>query len=68
MSNPLYQAMMGNKTGNNLMQQIAQLKQMYPGDPNQYIQKLMNSGRVTQSAYNRAVQQAQQIQQFLGVK
>ena len=65
MSNPLFQSMMGSRMGN-LMQRIEQMKKMYPGDPNQYIQNLLNSGKVTQSQYNRAVQQAQQIQQMLG--
>ena len=65
MNNPIFQEMMGKRMGN-IQQAIAQLKQQYPGDPNQYIQKLLNSGRVTQSDYNRAVQQAQMFQQFLG--
>ena len=67
MNNPIFQEMMGNRMGN-IQQAIAQLKQQYPGDPNQYIQQLLNSGRVTQSQYNRAVQQAQQIQQLMGMK
>lgn len=68
MSNPLYQSMMGNNMTGNLKQRIEQLKRMYPGDPNQYIQRLLNSNQVTQSQYNRAVQQAQQIQQLMGIK
>lgn len=68
MSNPLYQSMMGNNMTGNIRQRIEQLKRMYPGDPNQYIQKLLNSNQVTQSQYNRAVQQAQQIQQLMGIK
>ena len=35
------------------------------GDPSQMIQQMLNSGRVTQSQYNQAVQMAQQIQQML---
>ena len=68
MSNPLYQSMMGNNMTGNIRQRIEQLKRMYPGDPNQYIQRLLNSNQVTQSQYNRAVQQAQQIQQLMGIK
>ena len=64
MSNPLFQTMMGNRSVGNITQQIEQLKRMYPGDPNQHIQRLLNSGKVTQGQYNRAVQQAQQLQQF----
>lgn len=67
MSNPLFQQMMGNNAGN-IMQRVQQLKQTIGGDPMQYIQRLLNSGKVTQSQYNRAVQQAQQFQQFFGRK
>lgn len=46
------------------MQQLNQLKSR-GGDPNQMIQQLMNSGRVSQAQYDSAVKQAQQIQQML---
>jgi hypothetical protein len=48
----------------NLMQQVNQLKAQ-GGDPNQMIQQMMNSGRVSQAQYDAAVKQAQQIQQML---
>lgn len=68
MSNPLYNAMAGagqnNITG--FMRQLNQLKSTFKGDPNQQIQQLLNSHRVTQEDYNRAVQQAQQIMKLLG--
>lgn len=35
------------------------------GDPNQMIQQLMNSGKITQTQYNMAVQKAQYIMQML---
>jgi len=65
MSNPLFQSMMGNSTGN-IQQMIEKLKKQYPGDPNQYIQQLLNSGRISQAQYNNAVQRAQQIQRMMG--
>ena len=46
------------------MQQLSQLKAR-GGDPNQMIQQMMNSGRVSQAQYDAAVKQAQQIQQML---
>ena len=46
------------------MQQLNQLKSR-GGDPNQMIQQMLNSGRVSQSQYDAAVKQAQQIQQML---
>jgi len=65
MSNPLFQAMMGNQMGS-IQQMIELLKKQYPGDPNQYIQQMLNSGRISQAQYNSAVQRAQQIQQMMG--
>ena len=46
------------------MQQLNQLKSR-GGDPNQMIQQLMNSGKVSQSQYDAAAKMAQQIQQML---
>ena len=46
------------------MQQLNQLKSR-GGDPNQMIQQLMNSGRVSQAQYDAAVKQAQQISKML---
>lgn len=48
---------------NQFMQQLNQLKSQ-GGDPNQMIQQLMNSGKVTQAQYDSAVKRAQQIQQM----
>lgn len=51
---------------NNFFQRLNQLKSTFKGDPNQKIQQMLNSGQITQAQYNRAVQQAQQIQRMLG--
>lgn len=45
------------------MQRLNQLKSQ-GGDPNQIIQQMMNSGRVSQAQYDAAVKQAQQIAQM----
>ena len=67
MSNPLYQQMNGMQTGNipSLMQRFQQFQQMFKGDPRQQVQQLLNSGKVSQSDYNRAVQMAQQLQRMI---
>lgn len=54
--------MMFNPT--DFMNQLNSLKAK-GGDPNQMIQQMLNSGRVSQSQYNEAVRRAQQIQQML---
>ena len=45
------------------MQRLNQLKSQ-GGDPNQMIQQMMNSGRISQAQYDAAVKQAQQIAQM----
>ena len=71
MNNPLYSMFGGmNQMPNNnmmgLLQQFMQFKQNFNGDPKQQIQNLLNSGKVTQEQYNRAVQMAQQLQRMMG--
>ena len=47
-----------------MMQMVAQLKQRYGAgaDPNAIIKQMMDNGQITQSAYDNAVKQAQQLQ------
>jgi vancomycin permeability regulator SanA len=54
-----------NNSGNNLIQRFQQFKQSFTGNPQQQVQQLLNSGKVSQAQYNQAVQMAQQFQQFL---
>lgn len=59
--------MMNPNVMNNFMQRLNYLKQTFQGDPNQKIQELLNSGKVTQEQYNNAVQQANQIKKMFGM-
>lgn len=52
----------------NVMQSFQQFRQNFRGNPQQQIQQMLNSGKVSQSQYNNAVQMAQQFQRMLGVK
>lgn len=63
MSNPLFQ-MMGQQNG--LIQQLQNFQQTFRGDPQQTVQQMLNSGRISQQQYNQAVQTAQQIMRMLG--
>lgn len=49
---------------NQLMQAVNQLKQRYGAgaDPNAIIQQMMQNGQISQSAYDNAVRQVQQMQ------
>ncbi len=60
--NPLFQQMQGN----GLIERLKQFQQMFKGNPQQQVQQLLNSGRVSQEQYNRAVQMANQLQKMLG--
>ena len=55
---------MGGFDQNNLMKSLNELKSQVR-DPNQAIQQMLNSGRISQSQYNAAAQRAQQIMQML---
>ena len=68
MSNTLFQQMQPQVPMNNILQRFQQFKQTFTGDPRQQVQNLLNSGKVTQSQYNQAVQMAQQLQRMLGGK
>ena len=50
---------------NSFMQRLNELKNM-GGNPNQMIQQMLNSGRISQAQYNSAVQKANQIMKMLG--
>ena len=66
MSNPLYSQMQPQNPMNGFMQRFQQFQQMFKGDPRQQVQNLLNSGKVTQSQYNQAVQMANQLQRMMG--
>lgn len=62
MSNPLYQALSGNN--NPYAQLIAgakQLKQTLTVNPRDEVQKMLNSGQISQEQFNNAMNFAQQI-------
>ena len=63
--NPLYNEMSSN---GNMLQRFQQFRQNFKGDPQQQVQQLLNSGRVSQQQYNQAVQMAQQFQRMFGGK
>lgn len=66
MTNPLYQQLNAQNGMNQIASRFNQFRQMFTGDPKQQIQQLLNSGKVSQSQYNAAVQMAHQLQQLIG--
>lgn len=63
MSNPIYGLLNGQQ--NNLLTQFQQFKQSFNGDPNQTINQMLQSGKVTQEQVNRATQIANQMKGML---
>lgn len=65
--NPLFQQM-NNNAQNPIIQKFQQFKQQFRGNPQEQVQQLLNSGKITQDQYNRAVQTANSLMQILGGK
>lgn len=60
MANPLYQAIGGNRS--NMMGEFQRFMQQMQGrNPHEEINRLLQSGRVSQAQLNQAQQMAQQI-------
>ena len=63
MSNPFYQAMGGGNTGfMQMMQQFQQFKANFKGDPKAEVEKLLQSGKISQSQLNQIQAMASQFQ------
>ena len=67
MSNPLFQALGGgmNPQFQNLIQRFQQFKSTFQGDPQQEVQKMLQSGKITQQQLNQAQSFAQQLQALM---
>lgn len=65
--NPLYEQF-NQTTGNNIMAQFNAFRQSFSGNPQQVIQSMLNSGRITQTQLNSAMQRANQMAKMFGIK
>ena len=70
MTNPLFNALNGgNRPGNgarNMLQQFHQFRQKMQGvNPQEEVQKLLQSGRISQAQLDKAQQMAQQFKGLL---
>ena len=65
MGNPLIDMM---QTNNEIMQFINDVKQMqstFNGDPKEEVQKMLNSGKLSQAQFNQFAQIANQLMPFM---
>ena len=67
MPNQLYNMTQMNQP-NDIISRFRQFQQTFKGNPQEQVQQLLNSGRITQAQYNAAVQQAQALQKMLGMR
>lgn len=68
--NPLYEQIKkqgGNNQMQNMMKQFEQFKKTFSGNPQEQVQQLLNSGKVSQAQYNNAVQMAQKFRKMFGM-
>lgn len=71
MSNPLFNALGGGKMPGamgkfqQMMQQFQQFRNNFQGDPKQEVQKLLQSGKMSQQQLNQLQAMAQQFQAFM---
>lgn len=68
MSNPLFGMLSGQIQMNPMLQKFNQFRQMFKGDPQQQVQQMLNSGKISQAQYNQAVQMANKVAQMMGIK
>lgn len=66
MPNPLFNILGGNRSAGNdrmsqFMSEFNRFKNSFSGDPRAEVQKLLDSGRMTQDQYNRLAEMAKQI-------
>ena len=59
MPNPLYAQL--NPQRNNMMSQIMEFRKTFRGNPQEMVQNMLNSGKITQDQINQYAKQATQI-------
>ena len=61
MPSALFNQLNGLNMNNPLLQRLMQFKQSFSGDPQQIIQGMLNSGKISQAQLNQYAQQANEI-------
>lgn len=67
MTNPIYNSMANqNNPFMQIMQEAQNLKNTFKGNPREEVQKLLNSGEMSQADFNKYSQIAQQVMKMMG--
>ena len=65
MSNPIYQQY-GNQGGmQNIINRFDQFRRTFSGNPQQMVQNMLNSGRITQEQFNNAARMANEMMKYM---
>ena len=65
MANPIYEQMQMQNPLAKLMQDAQQFRHTFTGNPQQEVQKLLQSGQMTQEQFNRYAAIAQQVSSMM---
>lgn len=65
MANPFYERLGNKAPANPMIQQFLQFKKSFNGDPQQIVQNMLNSGKITQNQVNQCAQKANQLYEQL---
>lgn len=65
MNNPFFGTMGGGNGFMQMMQQFKQFKETFQGDPKAEVEKLLQSGKLTQAQLNQLQQMAKQFQSLM---
>lgn len=73
MPNPLFNLFGGNRNAfpnptANMVNAFNEFRSKFSGNPQEEVQKLLNSGRMTQDQFNQLQSMAQQFSQMMGIK
>lgn len=61
MPNPLFQQLSPKTQGNPMLKQILDFKRTFSGNPQQIVQQMLNSGKISQTQINQLAKQADDI-------
>lgn len=68
MANPIFEVLGNRNPMTNIVQQIEEFKKNFQGDPKAEVEKLLNSGQMSQQQFNQFSQMASHIMNTFGIR
>lgn len=66
MANPIFNQFGNQNPFSQLISQVENFKKSFKGNPKEEVQRLLNSGQMSQEQFNQFAQVARQMEQFMG--